>query len=377
MELNLHFVFWASFIVLYIVVFAIDMYVSGHRHGQMSVKTALRWTGLWITLALLYGLAIYMFFPQNADSDPSIHTRSVMFSKFIAGYFTEYSLSVDNLFVFIMIFSLMGVSEKNQPRLLKLGILLSIVLRILFILVGMSLVQKFSWIIYIFGAILLWTAYKMAFTKEDDQVDPQNNFLYKMGAKLFPVDPDLDHPHFFSKINGRRHITMFMLVFLVIGSTDVLFAVDSIPAIIGVIADGAANILTPGEENFIAITSNVFAVMGLVSLFFALKGIMGLFRYLKQGVSFILLFIAMKMLFSWYEPVEHLFKNNSWISLAVIIGTLVVSILLSMVIKEKEEIDDSSSEIVAIKNDIAFLKSELLELRNDIAALVRQRNNDN
>ncbi|MBP7508616.1 MAG: TerC/Alx family metal homeostasis membrane protein [Prolixibacteraceae bacterium] len=363
MSINLHLVFWLSFIVLYIIVFAIDMYATGHRSGQLTVKTALKWTGLWISLAILYGLAILFFFPQNEGMDPSVSTRSIMFSKFIAGYFTEYSLSVDNLFVFIMIFSLMGVSEKNQPRLLKLGILLSIVLRILFILVGMSLVQKFSWIIYLFGAILLWTAYKMAFTKEDDQIDPQNNFLYKMGSKLFPVDPDLDIPHFFSKKDGKRYITMFMLVFMVIGSTDVLFAVDSIPAIIGVISDGATNILTSGEENFIAITSNVFAVMGLVSLFFALKGIMGLFRYLKQGVSFILFFIAFKMLFSWWEPVEHLFKSMPWISLAVIIGTLLLSIILSVVIKEKEEIDDSHSEIGLIKSEIESLKSEMRELR--------------
>jgi len=369
MDINLHFVFWASFIVLYIIVFAIDMYVTGHRAGQISVKTALRWTGLWISLALLYGAAIYLFYPQNPDMDPTISTRTVMFGKFIAGYFTEYSLSVDNLFVFIMIFSLMGVSEKNQPKLLKLGILLSIVLRILFILVGMSLVQKFGWIIYVFGAILLWTAYKMAFTDEEDQVDPQNNFLYKMGAKLFPVDPDLDHPHFFSKINGKRHITMMALVFLVIGSTDVLFAVDSIPAIIGVIADGATNILSHGEENFIAITSNVFAVMGLVSLFFALKGIMGLFRFLKQGVSFILLFIALKMLFSWYEPVEHIFKSQSWISLAVIIGTLILSILLSIVIKEKLEIDDEKSEIEELKAELMGLKLEIEGMKLEIETI--------
>jgi tellurite resistance protein TerC len=199
--------------------------------------------------------------------------------KYIAGYLTEYSLSVDNLFVFIMIFSLMGVHPKNQPRLLKLGILLSIVLRILFILVGMGLVQRFGWIIYLFGALLIWTAYKMLFTAEDEQIDPKNNFLYKQASKMFPLDPDPHTPSFFTKIDGKIHITSVSLVFLVIGSTDVLFAVDSIPAIIGVIKEGATNVLTLEEENFIAITSNVFAVMGLVSLFFGLKGIMGMFRY--------------------------------------------------------------------------------------------------
>ena len=226
---------------------------------------------------------------------------------------------------------------KNQPRLLKLGILLSIILRILFIVAGMELVQRFHWIIYIFGVILIWTSYKMAFTKEKDQINPENNILYKLGAKLFPVDPDLDHPHFFSKINGKRHITMFMLVFLVIGSTDVLFAVDSIPAIIGVIKEGANNILTNQEEQFLAITSNVFAVMGLISLFFALKGIMGMFRFLKHGVSFILFFIGIKMLLGAIPAVEHFFSSHSWISLAVIISTLTLSIILSLLIKQKNE----------------------------------------
>jgi tellurite resistance protein TerC len=271
--------------------------------------------------------------------------------KFISGYLTEYSLSVDNLFVFIMIFSLMGVHEKNQPKLLKLGILLSIVLRILFILAGMELVQRFSWIIYIFGIILLWTAYKMAFTSEDDHVDPQSNILYKTASKLFPLDPDPHASHFFKRMNGKIYITSIFLVFLVIGSTDVLFAVDSIPAIIGVIKEGATNILTSSEEDFLAVTSNVFAVMGLVSLFFALKGIMGMFRYLKTGVSFILFFIGMKMLLGSVHVVEEFFKSHSWVSLLVIILTLLISVLLSIIIKEKKEIEDLKEEIEQIKHD--------------------------
>ncbi len=339
-----HVLFWVSFILTYLIVFCIDFYVTDHRKGEITIKQALKWTALWISIALLYGVAILLFYPQNQGVDPTIPTRHIMFTKFIAGYLTEYSLSVDNLFVFIMIFALMGVSEKNQPRLLKMGILLSIVLRILFILVGMSLVQRFEWIIYVFGVILLYTAYKMAFTNEDEQVDPKNNFLYKTASKMFPVDPDLDHPRFFSKIDGKRHITMVALVFLVIGSTDVLFAVDSIPAIIGVITDGgASHVLTHEEQDFIAITSNVFAVMGLVSLFFALKGIMGLFRFLKQGVSFILFFIAVKMLLGWWAPVSNLFHHHAWISLAVIIGTLLISILLSVVIKKKD-VEPSDSD---------------------------------
>ena len=340
--------YWAIFITTFIVVFFIDLYVTDHRKGTVSVKTALRWTGVWISIALLFGASLFFFFPQNEFS--AVNTRHVMGIKFISGYLTEYSLSVDNLFVFIMIFSLMGVKEKNQPKLLHLGILLSIVLRILFILVGMELVEKFHWIIYIFGIILVWTAYKMAFTAEDDQVDPKNNFLYKAASRLFPIDPDEHASSFFTRRDGKFHITTMFLVFLVIGSTDVLFAVDSIPAIIGVIKEGMSGVLTLQEENFIAITSNVFAVMGLISLFFALKGIMGMFRFLKHGVSFILFFIGVKMLLGFFHPIQEFFAAHSWISLAVIISTLVISILLSVIIAEEKEIEELKEKLEDVED---------------------------
>lgn len=350
-------VFWLAFIALFFIVFFIDMYATSHRSGTISVRTSLRWTALWISIALAFGVAIYFFFPQNPGSEAN--TSTVMMLKFISGYLTEYSLSVDNLFVFIMIFSLMSVHEKNQPKLLKLGILLSIVLRILFIVAGMELVQRFHWIIYVFGAILVWTAYKMAFTTDDEHVDPKGNFLYRSAARLFPVDPDKDVPHFFHRINGRLHITAIFLVFLVIGSTDVLFAVDSIPAIIGVIKEGSSNVLSGSEEDFIAITSNVFAVMGLVSLFFALKGIMGMFRFLKHGVSFILFFIGAKMLLTSVPAIEHFFSNHSWVSLVVIVSTLTFSILLSLLIAEKQEIEQLKEEVEELEEEVEKLEAEV------------------
>lgn len=342
--------FWIAFIVIFFAVFFIDMYATDHRKGELSVRTSLRWTALWISIALLFGIAIYFFFPQNPES--TVKTSSTMMFKFISGYLTEYSLSVDNLFVFIMIFSLMAVHPKNQPKLLKLGILLSIVLRILFIVAGMELVQRFHWIIYIFGVILLWTAYKMAFTSADEQVDPKGNILYRAASKIFPVDPDPDASHFMKKINGKWYITVMFLVFLVIGSTDVLFAVDSIPAIIGVIKEGASQILTSQEEDFIAITSNVFAVMGLISLFFALKGIMGMFRFLKHGVSFILFFIGCKMLLTSVHAVEEFFSAHSWVSLLVIIATLAIAILLSLVIAEKQEIEELKEDLEELEQNL-------------------------
>lgn len=341
--------YWIVFIAVFITVFVIDLYVTDQRNGTVTVRTSLIWTSIWITIALLFGASLFFFFPQNPETPGN--TAHIMGLKFISGYLTEYSLSVDNLFVFIMIFSLMGVSKKNQPKLLHLGILLSIVLRIAFILVGMELVERFHWIIYVFGVILLWTAYKMAFAGSDDNVDPKSNFLYKTASRIFPVDPDSEVSHFFTKIDGKRHITVMFLVFLVIGSTDVLFAVDSIPAIIGVIKEGGVGLLTPSEENFLAVTSNVFAVMGLISLFFALKGIMGMFRFLKHGVSFILFFIGCKMLLSAFEPVERFFSTHSWISLVVIVGTLTLSVLLSIIIADTRKIKKLKHEIETLKEN--------------------------
>lgn len=341
--------YWLAFIAVFITVFVIDLYVTDQRKGAVSVRSSLTWTAIWITIALLFGVSLFFFFPQNPET--AGNTAHTMGFKFIAGYLTEYSLSIDNLFVFIMIFSLMGVSQKNQPKLLHLGILLSIVLRILFILLGMGLVQKFHWIIYFFGVILLWTAYKMAFTGNDDNVDPKSNLLYRVASKIFPVDPDPEASRLFTKIDNKRHITVTFLVFLVIGSTDVLFAVDSIPAIIGVIKEGDAGLLTPSEENFLAITSNVFAVMGLISLFFALKGIMGMFRFLKHGVSFILFFIGTKMLLSAFAPIEHFFSTHSWISLVVIVCTLILSVLLSIIIADTRKIKKLKREIETLKEN--------------------------
>lgn len=326
--------YWIIFISIFSISLFVDFYATGHRHGEMNVKLALRWTAVWLSVALLFGASLFFFFPQNPGS--TADTGHIMGIKFIAGYLTEYSLSIDNLFVFIMIFTTMGVASHNQPMLLKYGIVVAIVLRVLFILIGMGLVTRFHWVIYIFGAILVWTAIKMALQKEENQSDPKDGFLYRTAAKMFPIDPDNHTTKFFTRHNGTLFITTNFLVLLVIESSDLLFAVDSIPAIIGVIKEGSANILTTSEENFLAITSNLFAVMGMRSLYFALKGIMGMFRFLKHGVSFILFFIGAKMLLAAIPSVEHFLANNSWLSLTVILATIAFSILLSMIVKEKK-----------------------------------------
>lgn len=308
--------FWIAFVIIFISVFSIDMFVTDHRKGKISIKTALTWTGVWITIALLYGAAIYFLYPHGNQKA----------LEFIAGYLTEYSLSVDNLFVFIMIFSVMGISEKNQPRMLKLGILLSIVLRVAFILFGVGIIHRFHFVIYIFGVVLLYTAYKMAFM-DDEEIDPEKNMFYRAASKYFNVETDPETHHFFLKKNGQFFITTLFLIFLLIGTTDIVFALDSIPAILGITSDP-----------FIVITSNVFAVLGLISLFFALEGIMHMFRFLKSGVALILLFVGVKMLISGWIQIPILY------SLGFIIATLGGSIVASVLIKEDKE--DSNNGLV-------------------------------
>ena len=317
---------WIIFWSIFVIVSGIDYFVVTHRKTTIGVKSALRWTTLWVSVALAFSGAIYVLHPNG----------KTVFLEYLSGYITEYSLSVDNLFVFILIFSLMGVQEVAQPKLIKLGIYLSIVLRIVFIVFGIALIHRFAWLLYVFGAILIWTAWKMIATEEDEHVHPDKNLLYRAAAKLLPVHPDpQENKRLFARYEGKLFITPFFLVFVVIGSTDVLFAVDSIPAIMGI-----------SQDPFVVLTSNVFAVLGLNSLFFAIRGIMGMFKFLKHGVSLILLFIGVKMMLPGigkvltrvgattigvkFEDTEVWFKLHTSASLLVIAVVLATSIVMSI-----------------------------------------------
>lgn len=300
---------WILFWALFLIVSTVD-YVLVSSRGALDVKTALRWTGVWVGIALAFSGAIYFLHPRHEP----------IFIEFISGYLTEYSLSIDNLFVFILIFSLMGVQEVAQPKLIKLGIYLSIILRIVFIVFGIAIIHRFHWLLYVFGALLVWTAWKMLVANDEDQVHPENNLLYKLGSRVLPVhNEDQSTRRLITKYQGKRYITPLFLVFLVIGSTDVLFAVDSIPAIMGI-----------SQDPFVVLTSNVFAVLGLNSLFFAVRGVMGLFKFLKHGVSIILFFIGGKMIAGSYPPVRDWFEDHNFVSLVVIVFVLTCSILLSV-----------------------------------------------
>jgi tellurite resistance protein TerC len=294
--------FWIVFAVIAAIIIFIDLYVTDHRHGKLGLKRSLMWSGVWISTALLFNAFIY-FYAENG------HVKGL---EFLTGYLIEYSLSVDNLFVFLMIFRVMNISHKNQPHVLKWGILSAIVFRVIFILAGVSLINLFHPVIYLFAIILFFAAYKMAFGGEG-KIDYEKNPLIKLIKKFFNILPEYDGKKFFVKREGKIFATSLLLTLLLIESSDIVFAVDSIPAVIAITRDP-----------FIIITSNIFAVLGLRALYFSLSGIVNMFYYLKYGVAIILLFVGIKMILTEFVVIP------THISLAIIIICLAGSIILSL-----------------------------------------------
>lgn len=261
---------------------------------------------MWISSALVFDVLIFFFLKNGPDKA----------LEFITGYLIEKSLSVDNLFVFLLIFNVMNVPQENQPHVLKWGILSAIIFRIVFILVGVGLINLFHPVIYIFGGILLVAAYRMAFGKEE-KIDYKSNPLVRFVRKFVKFDIEYKGRNFFIKRNGKTYATVMLITLLVIESSDILFAVDSIPAVIAITRD-----------SFIIISSNIFAILGLRALYFALSGMVDLFVYLKYGVGIILLFVGVKMIISDF------FEIPTLISLIVIGGVLSGSIITSIIHKK-------------------------------------------
>ncbi|MCX6302373.1 MAG: TerC family protein [Bacteroidia bacterium] len=298
--------FWIGFHVLIFLMLALDLGIFNKKAHKVPVKEALKWSATWITLALLFSVFVFYEFGK---------TRAL---EFLTGYVIEYSLSVDNIFVFILIFSYFAVKDEYQHRILFWGILGALVLRGIFIFAGVALIHKFHWIIILFGGFLVFTGIKMMFQKET-QVDPGKNPIFRFFRKILPVSEDSNGGRLFITQDHKTFATPLFLVLLVIESSDLLFAVDSIPAVLAI-----------SQETFIVYTSNIFAILGLRSLYFAVAGLMGYFRYLKVGLSFILTFVGLKMLASFFKvEIPILF------SLAVIISILLISIIASLLIKKK------------------------------------------
>jgi tellurite resistance protein TerC len=299
------FTFWIVFIVIALIIIIVDLYVTDHRQGKIGLKKSLLWSGAWISTAFLFFLAIHFFLVKGSQ-------RSL---EFITGYLIEYSLSVDNLFVFLLIFKTMGISNENQPHILKWGILSAIVLRIIFILIGVGLINLFQPVIYLFGLILLYGAYKMAFGG-DKEIDLESHPVIRFIRKYLNILPDYKGKKFFTKKSGTIYATPVFLTLLLIESSDIVFAVDSIPAVIAITRDP-----------FIIITSNIFAILGLRALYFSLAGIVDLFVYLKYGVAIILFYVGVKMMISDFYHIP------TPVSLGIIVTLLVGSVILSLLNK--------------------------------------------
>ena len=299
--------YWYFFSAIVALLLFIDLYVTDHRRGKITLKASLIWSGVWILAALLFNLFIYLYMEDG-------HQKAI---EFLTGYIIEKSLSVDNLFVFLMIFSVMDIKPENQPHVLKWGIISAIVFRIIFIFAGVALINLFHPIIYVFAVILLLAAYKMAFGGEQ-KIDVENNWMIKISRKYFKLNTEYEGKKFFIKEKHKTYITTTFITLLLIESSDIVFAVDSIPAIIAITND-----------TFIIISSNIFAILGLRALYFALAGLVDLFVYLKYGVSIILFYVGIKMLISEF------YKIPTEISLFIIVFFLGGSIILSLIKRKK------------------------------------------
>jgi tellurite resistance protein TerC len=300
---------WAGFLAFVALMLALDLGVFNRRAHVVTLKEALAWCAVWFGLAMAFNLLVSLKMPVTAGSNPGL--------EFFTGYIVELCLSVDNVFVFIVIFQYFRVEPKHQHRVLFWGILGAVVMRALFILAGISLINAFHWIIYVFGAFLVYTGVKLALPKKADGFAPEKNPAVKLARKFLPVTSHFDGGRFFIKVDGRLHATPLFIVLIVVETTDVMFAIDSIPAVIAIT-----------RNEFIVFTSNIFAILGLRSLYFAVSGIMQLFRYLNVGLAVILVFVGGKMLASHYVTIPIK------LSLGIIGTVLAASILASVLIPQ-------------------------------------------
>ena len=296
-------IFWILFNVFVLLMLALDLGVFHRKTHEVSLKEALIWTFIWVSLALIFNAIIFYWRGRQQALE------------FFTGYLVEKALSVDNIFVFIMIFTYFQIPSKYQHKVLFWGIIGALLMRVIFIFAGVALIEKFHFTIYIFGALLIYTGYKM-FYHNNAKIEPDKNPLIRFFKKFMPVTPLLQEDNFFVKLDGKRYATPLFLVLILIETTDLIFAVDSIPAILAIT-----------QDQFIVYTSNVFAILGLRSLYFALAGVVHRFWLLSYGLAVVLVFVGIKMLLiDLYKiPIEW-----SLIFIAIIITG---SIILSLKIK--------------------------------------------
>lgn len=344
------FMFFGGFIIFIVLMLAIDLGLFSKSDEPVPLKSAAIMSGIWVLFALGFGSILYFWGNElhnvhdmaslkdivalhfhNIKIDENDLAASIqLYNKnltleYLTGYVVEYALSIDNIFVMVLLFSSFGIPEKYYHKVLVWGIIGAIVLRCIFIFVGAALIAKFGWILYVFGAFLVYTGFMMYLSRnKEEEVDPQNHPVVKFASKYFKVTHKLDGGKFFHIENGVRYMTPLFLVLMVIEFTDLIFAVDSIPAIFSVTKDP-----------YIVFFSNIFAVLGLRSMFFLLVNIIHKFHYLKVGLAFLLIFIGAKMLLhSWLKELGFTTAH----SLIIIVSILVISVIASLMFPKKENI---------------------------------------
>jgi tellurite resistance protein TerC len=317
---------WICFLTAILLFLALDLGVFNKTPHIISTKEASKWTGIWVTLSFLFSGVIYWLYNNSYIPNPDNLKPTVAAMKFITGYLIELSLSVDNIFVIAVIFSSFKIPKKYQHRVLFWGILGAIVFRGLMIYFGVLLIHKFAWTTYLFGAFLFYTAVKMLFsTGEDEEFKPKNSFVYKTLRKIIPITSQIDGEHFFVK---KRHInaaTPLFVALIVIEVMDVIFALDSVPAILAITSDP-----------FLVFSSNIFAILGLRSMYFFLANMLERFNYLEFSLIAILSFVGLKMLLHDFIEIPE------WASLTFIAVSLLTGIIVSLKLNKEEVIDEDT-----------------------------------
>lgn len=297
-------ILWTLFIITSLILFYTDFRISVLKTHEIKLRESLILCGLWISVALIYSIFVWYYLGANKTAE------------YLTAYVIEYSLSIDNMFVFLIIFSYFGIEKKYQPKVLVIGILSAVVMRMIFIFGGIAAISRFSWLIYIFGVILIYTGAKMFFYREED-ISPEKNIAFRILKKHLSVEMNIKDGRFFV-IKDRRIVpTVMILVLAVIETTDIIFAIDSIPAVLAI-----------SQDKLIVYSSNIFAVVGLRSLYFSLAYLNDYFKYLKHGISVVLVYVGFKMLFSRFIHI------NPFLSLSVVISILSATIIISVIKKD-------------------------------------------
>jgi len=298
------------FAIVLLIAITLDLGLLSKSSAEISIKKALYQTAFWVSLAFAFFVFLWWY------------EGSTIAVEYLSAYLMEWSLSIDNIFVFILIFSFFDIRKDHVARALLIGILMAIIFRVIFITVGVALVERFSWILYIFGAFLVYTGIKIFTVKQEQEYDPVSNPVYKFLNRFFPIIHEDVSGKLTVKKKGKRFYTNMFVVVVMLATTDIVFALDSIPAVFAI-----------SQDKLVIYTSNIFAVLGLRSLFFLLKGAVNKFDYLQQGIAVVLVFIGLKMLVSYWVPVPV------YISLIVIVVCLVGSIVYSIQVSNEERKD--------------------------------------